>query len=183
MTRLDILLNLRILETKVAMKNSIWDMLTILALIGCIVLVFVFLSVYNNPGSSLNPFQPPAAPPTVQVPTSTTTLRKFPEQWTPTEGGQVFIPSSTLPPTTTGFLLPTATNTATPTRTPTLTPTRTRTPTVTNTPNRTATALSQFATHQAQTAIAGVTQTSAALEQELTLEYCQTQAELGSPCP
>jgi len=165
------------------MKDSIWNILTILALLGSVILGIVFLNIYNDPAGSLNPFHPPATPPGVQIPTSTTTLRKFPGLWTPTEGGQVLLPSSTLEPTATGFLLPTATNTATPTRTPTLTPTRTRTPTVTNTPNRTATALSQFATDQARTQSAAATSAAATLAQQLTDEWCQTQIALGTPCP
>ena len=165
------------------MRDSIWNVLTIVVLFGCVVLGILFLNIYNNPTGSLNPFQPPVAPPSVQIATSTTTLRKFPEPWTPTEGGLVLEPSSTLPPTGTGFLLPTATNTATSTRTPTRTPTKTLTPTRTNTPNQTATALSQFATDQAQTAIAGMTEAAATLAQQLTDEYCQTQIALGTPCP
>jgi hypothetical protein len=169
------------------MKDSIWNILTIVTLLGCVVLGVVFLNIYNNPTSSLNPFQSPATPNFVQIPSSTTTLRSLPPVWTATEAGLVVLPSSTLPPTGTGFLLPTATNTPTPTRTPTLTPTRTRTPTRTNTPNETSTALSLFATNEAQTAIAGASQTAQAAQQtaiaaQQTADCLSTQTA-GGTCP
>jgi hypothetical protein len=162
------------------MKDSTWNILTILALLGCVILGYVFLNIYSNPTGSMNPFRPPATPPFVQIPSSTTTLRSLPPVWTATEGGQVVLPSSTMPPTSTGFLLPTATNTATPTRTATLTPTRTRTPTVTNTPNKTATALSLFATHERQTAVAAASQTAQSFQ--LTDDCLATQ-DAGGTCP
>jgi cytoskeletal protein RodZ len=157
------------------MKIKIWDILTVLILAGCILMVVVFLSIYSDPTSAMNPFPPFQIPPTVDIPTSTATLRQFPSTWTQTpEGTVVLIPSSTSLPTSTGFILPTATRTPTSTRTRTNTPTKTRTPTVTNTPNFTATALSLFATHQAQTA-----QAAAATATESCL---QTQTA-GGTCP
>jgi hypothetical protein len=161
------------------MKDSIWNILTIVTLLGCVVLGVVFLNIYNNPTSSLNPFQSPATPNFVQIPSSTTTLRSLPPVWTATEAGLVVLPSSTLPPTGTGFLLPTATNTPT--------PTRTRTPTRTNTPNETSTALSLFATNEAQTAIAGASQTAQAAQQtaiaaQQTADCLSTQTA-GGTCP
>lgn len=163
------------------MKDSAWNILTILALLGALVVGYVMLGIYTNPNSSMNPFRPPAAPPLVQIPTSTTTLRSMPALWTATEnGGLAFLPSSTLPPTGTGFLLPTATNTGTPTRTATLTPTKTRTPTVTNTPNKTATALSKLATSAAKTANASGSQTAQSFQ--LT-DDCEATQYAGGTCP
>jgi cytoskeletal protein RodZ len=161
------------------MKDSIWNILTIIALMACVVLGLVLLNIYNNPNASVNPFRPPNTPPFVQIPSSTTTLRSLPPVWTATEAGQVVLPSSTLPPTSTGFVLPTATNTATPTRTPTMTPTRTRTPTVTNTPNMTSTALSLFATHEAQTAQAAQKTAQAAQK----TQDCLATQTAGGTCP
>lgn len=130
------------------MRLTLWDVLTILLLIALVLAGVVFLQIFMDPYTSLNPFPPPTMPAVIQLPTATNTPRVLPPTWTPTAptGGQATLrPSSTLPPTATSFLVPTATATPTPTRTPTLTPTVTQTPTntliptATNTPQPTAT--------------------------------------------
>ncbi len=117
------------------MKLSIWDILAIVTLIAVFVVGIVFLQIFSNPYSSLNPFPPPTLPPMVVIPTSTATPRSLPPTWTP--GPDVATPepvsevidlvsTSTPIPTATGFILPTFTPSKTMTITPSLTPTRTR---------------------------------------------------------
>lgn len=125
------------------MRVSIWDVLTILLLLGLLGLVLVFGSIFMDPNSGLNPFPPATEIPSVFVPTLTLTLRSLPSIGTPTIETSAtpltLQPSSTFGPTQTGFVLPTFTLTPTSTNTPTNTPTRTSTPTVTRTPTVTPT--------------------------------------------
>jgi hypothetical protein len=133
------------------MKISIWDILSVLALLGTFAIILVALTIFSNPNSGFNPFPPPTAPAPIVLPTATATLRSLPPTWTATAeggvsaGGETPRITSTLPPTSTQFVLytftPTNTPTVTPTSTstPTSTPTITRTPTVTRTPSLTPT--------------------------------------------
>jgi hypothetical protein len=124
------------------MKLTIWDVLSIVLLVGTVLVVVFVLQIYNNPTSALNPFPPSsnAGLPTLLVlPTRTNTPLKLPATWTPTPRGGVpptdaattLRPTWTPLPTSTGFVIPTWTPTIT------LTPTRTITRTPTNTPTRT----------------------------------------------
>ena len=118
------------------MRLTLWDVLTILLLIALVLAGVVFLQIFIDPYTSLNPFPPPTLPAVIQLPTSTNTPRVLPPTWTPTAptGGQATLrPSSTLPPAATSFVLPTVTATATPTKTPTHTPQPTAT--ITSTPS------------------------------------------------
>lgn len=169
------------------MKFSAWDFFSILGLIALLIIGVVFVQIYVDPYTVLNPFPPPTMPAGIVLPSATATLRQLPPTWTATPfggvGGVVIQPSSTFAPTSTGFVIasftPTPTSTPTPTNTPT--PTRTRTPTLTfiptSTPNYTATALSQYATDIAATSAA---QTAIALQ--LTNDCAATQAA-GGTCP
>ena len=164
------------------MKPSTWNILTVAVIVLWLVLAIVVLIIFTNPNSNLNPFRVPTLPPTLTIPTSTATLRKLPPTWTPTIAGTHLVPTMTMPPTGTGFVLPTFTSTPTNTSTPTRTPTRTRTPTITRTPtntliptatkNLTATALSNLATEVAQTQQAATA----------TADCAATQAA-GGTCP
>lgn len=102
------------------MKSFIWNLLTVLVLLGVIVESIFFLAVYTNPYSSLNPFPPPSIS-TVTIPatatataTETTTPFVFPSTWTPTlvdstamsVGTSVLVSSSTPKPSDTTFVLP-----------------------------------------------------------------------------
>ena len=90
--------------------GGFWDILSILTLVGILVLILVFGLIYLNPYIAFNPFPPPAAVPTLFIPTGTPTQKVLPSIWTPTP---------TLPPTITATAAPpTATVTATPTETP-----------------------------------------------------------------
>lgn len=113
------------------MKEPTWNVLTIAVLLLWLILVIVMTVIFINPDSGINRLRYPTLPPTVEIPTSTATLRPFPPTWTPTVTGEVQIATMTMPPTSTSFTLPTFTPTPTNTRTPTRTPTRTRTPTST----------------------------------------------------
>lgn len=89
--------------------GAVWDILSIFLLVGIIAISLVFVVIYLNPYIGLNPFPPPAAVPTLFIPTSTPTLKSLPAVWTPT---------TTLTPTGTTTPEPTATPTPTDTSTP-----------------------------------------------------------------
>lgn len=119
------------------MRLTIWDILSIILLLTLVLVGVIVVQIFIDPYSSVNPFPPATMPAPIQLPTSTNTPRVLPPTWTPTpqSGGQATLrPSSTLPPTATGFMLPTLTSTPTATRTITPTPTLTRTPTKTLVP-------------------------------------------------
>lgn len=66
------------------MQNLIWNILTGLMLVGTLFAGIIFLSIFVNPQSRFNPF-PPAALPTMVVPTTATPTPKnlLPPTWTP----------------------------------------------------------------------------------------------------
>jgi hypothetical protein len=104
---------------------GLWDILTILVLLvtGC--LGFYFITVFNDPGSSLNLFKPGY----ILTPSPTITPIQLEPTWTPT--ATVFIPpTETLLPSIT----PPATNTPANFVPATATPVSTVTPTITVTP-------------------------------------------------
>jgi hypothetical protein len=124
-----------------AMKLTIWDILAMITLFAVVVVGILFLQIFANPYSAVNPFPPPTMPPTFALPTLTHTPRSLPPTWTPLPGEPVvelpgaepsgdmpLVDTSTPVPTATGFTLPTFTPTMTFTVTPippTVTPTRT----------------------------------------------------------
>lgn len=122
------------------MKDGIWNLLTVLVLLAAVLLFAIFTLIFSDPQHELNPLPPPTLPARLLFPTPTPTPRLLPPTWTPTPDpgepeveGTNLLPSSTLPPTSTGFVLPTFTPTPTRTFTPTNTPTPTKTPTITPT--------------------------------------------------
>jgi hypothetical protein len=126
------------------MKFSVWDALSILALIGLCVVGIVVATIFTNPASAFNPFPPPTLPASIVLPSETPTPFYMPPTWTPVGGGGPkvveTIATQTPPPTATGFVLPSFTPipptvTDTPTPTETSTPTETRTPTNTKVPH------------------------------------------------
>ena len=170
------------------MKISIWDILSILLLIGTVIVVIVVIQIFNDPSSGLNPFPPPNLPTALVLPTSTITPMRLPPTWTPPSGGEEepspqtpsgLRPTWTLLPSATGFVVNTWTPTVTPTFTPTntLTPTNTRTNTPvppTPTPNLTATfnkLATQISAGQTGTAAANATATQAAKPTNTTAAY------------
>ncbi len=65
--------------------GGVWNCLTIGVLIAILVVVVVFLLIFIDPNSVLNPFPPPTLFPSIQGPTPTVTLRfKLIPSWTPT---------------------------------------------------------------------------------------------------
>jgi hypothetical protein len=83
-------------------SGTIWNILTILALIGVLCVGTGFLMIFINPQMGLNPFPPPTEIPTIALPTFTpTNLPILDPTWTPTPTGA-----------------PTATSTSRPTNTP-----------------------------------------------------------------
>lgn len=158
------------------MKISFWDILSILLLLATGLVVFIFIAIYNDPNSALNPFQPPTPPAQINLPTLTATPRRLPPTWTPTPADSNNPqpaeptdnrPSATPVITNTLYVIPTFTRT--PTRTPTATPTRTptRTPTVTRT--RTNTPVTPTATLNL-TATMSVLQTQISEQQTATAQ-------------
>jgi hypothetical protein len=72
-------------QTKANRNSMVWNILTILVLITALCVGGIFLVIFLNPQSSLNPFPPPAMP--VLIPTSTaipTSGVQLPPTWTPT---------------------------------------------------------------------------------------------------
>lgn len=114
------------------MKDTLWNLLTGLVMIGTLLVLVLFMVVFSNPQTFLNPLPPPDLPEVLVLPTATATLRSLPTVATPeelielaTESGPSATPrpSSTPLPTNTSFVLPTSTITLTPTPTETETPT------------------------------------------------------------
>jgi hypothetical protein len=82
--------------------------MTVLMLLSVVCVAGVFLIIFTNPYSALNPFPPPTMPALAHLPTETPTDVVFamPATWTPTSTVQ---PSATLTPTPTETLPPTPT--------------------------------------------------------------------------
>jgi hypothetical protein len=82
-------------------SGVVWNVLAILVLFAACLFVYVFVTIFNNPTTFLNPFPPPTIPALVPTNTPTPTPRVIlPPTWTPTP---------TLPPTDTPTPEPTAT--------------------------------------------------------------------------
>ncbi|OGO35611.1 MAG: hypothetical protein A2W35_20275 [Chloroflexi bacterium RBG_16_57_11] len=108
-------------EEKPDQSALFWSVLTILILLTAVCVAAVFLVIFTNPYSSLNPFPPPTLPARAELPTSTPTneVIPLPPTWTVTSSPvpiptETPTPTSTLPPTPTPITL-----TSTPPFTPT----------------------------------------------------------------
>jgi len=103
-----------------AISGLIWNVLTVLIVLACVVMVGVFWLIFSNPKASINPFPPKDLPQIVIVPPTTTAtalVSTLPPTWTVTFTS---VPSNTftpLPPTATATLYTLA---HTPTTPPTL---------------------------------------------------------------
>jgi hypothetical protein len=118
-------------------NSTLWNVLTVLLLIGSCLMNVFFITIFVNPNSPYNPFPPQPLPTLFQTVTPTNTIIPLAATWTPTIS-LTPEPSRTTAPTWT--LLPnmiTSTRTASPIASLTPTPTATRTPTLT--PNWAAT--------------------------------------------
>jgi hypothetical protein len=90
-----------------SMSSLVWNILTVLVLISALCIGAVYVMIFTNPNSSLNPLKPIPVDTQISLPTVTITPRQLPPTWTPT-------PSLTPAPTNT----PWPTNTLVPTSTP-----------------------------------------------------------------
>ena len=112
------------------MKMSIWNLLTLLLLIGTIGMVVIFAAIFILPNQILPAgMRPIIIPPTPIIPTSTETPFQFPPTWTkvpplPTETSTPLV-TVTPSPSQTSFMLPS--KTLTPSKSPSLTATKTNT--------------------------------------------------------
>src|SRR5512133_2054753 len=69
-----------------AMKLSFWDILASMVMLGGLALATIFINIFINPYSFINPFPPPTPVASLQVPTLTPSQRALPDVWTPTVG-------------------------------------------------------------------------------------------------
>ncbi len=105
-------------------KSLIWNILTILVLLGIACLGWYFVTIFLNPNSPLNPFPPKPLPTLYKSPTPTITPIKLEPTWTETPT-QVPSATRTRAPTWTllpGMITPTITNTPEDTPIPSETP-------------------------------------------------------------
>jgi hypothetical protein len=115
-------------EPKVKRKPVIWNILTVIVLLGVCGLAYLFLTIFLNPAVLPVIFHPTALPTLYQTATSTPTIILQPPTWTPTLTIQPF-PTRTRAPTWTSVpALITPPSTMTPADTPivgtaTITPT------------------------------------------------------------
>jgi hypothetical protein len=84
-------------------KSVVWNFLTVCVLLGICMLAYLFLTIYTNPSSPINPFPPHPTPTFFQTVTPTNTIIPREATWTPTSTIQPS-PSRTKAPTWT--LLP-----------------------------------------------------------------------------
>jgi hypothetical protein len=122
-------------------KPVIWNILTVIVLLGICVLAYFFLSVYQNPAILPSSLLPAVIPTVYQTPTPTATIILQPPTWTPT---------LTLQPSPTRTKAPTWTSVAA-LITPTITVTSTAAPVVTAANTSTALPASYVITYQAST--------------------------------
>ena len=88
----------------------IWNILTLVMLLGVICFACVYLSIFLNPRSALNPFPPGTQAASIKLVTKTSTPTGLPPTWTPTSTPEPAPtntprPTATLPPTATPFSL------------------------------------------------------------------------------
>jgi hypothetical protein len=121
---------------------TIWNILTVIVLLGICVLAYFFLAVYQNPAMLPSSLLPAVIPTAYHTPTPTATIILQPPTWTPT---------LTLQPSPTRTKAPTWTSVAE-LITPSITVTSAATPVVTVASTGTAMPASYVITYQASTA-------------------------------
>ena len=96
-------------------KNTdpVFNLLTIIIMLGILAVLVVTAIIFSNPSSALNPFAPPTLPPQIVLPTATTTPRRIADTWTPTFGPEATetatqTPATETPTPSSTFGLPTA---------------------------------------------------------------------------
>jgi hypothetical protein len=88
------------------MGPVVWSLLSVLMLLGVACVAFVFILIFMDPYSSLNPFPPERPVLPTSTPTVTTLAMTLPPSWTPT---LTIAPTETLTPTPTPTLFDTPT--------------------------------------------------------------------------
>jgi hypothetical protein len=71
-------------EESKSVRTSFWNFLTFIFVIAGVTLAGVFLHVYNDPYSDINPFPPPTQISIVNIPTLTASPQALPVLWTAT---------------------------------------------------------------------------------------------------
>ncbi len=93
------------------MKNTAWNILAVVGLLATVALALVYLAIFSNPDSSLNPFPPPTSPDNLKNPIGTATSLHLPATWTPKPPEPTDVHISATPiPTSTNFVLMTNTS-------------------------------------------------------------------------
>ncbi len=105
------------------MKLKFWDILASIIMLAGLILTVLFINIYVNPYSFLNPFPPPTKVPTMNAAAATATARSLPDVWTVTPvtpGVPSFtsVAPATVTPVSPIVILPTRTLYRSPTRTP-----------------------------------------------------------------
>jgi hypothetical protein len=134
----------------------LWNIATIVVLIGTLALGILFLDIFISPTSSLNPFPPPPVPTLLQFPTATITPRPLPATWTPSptvapSETPTPRPTYTLEPSFTPYYLTPQENTPTQIEIPIITPTAATLATPTTSPSPTGMAFAATVDYIAST--------------------------------
>jgi len=147
-----------------------------MVMLAGLALATIFINIFVNPYSFINPFPPPTPVATLKVPTLTPSPRSLPEVWTATPEtpeslfAKSATPSATVTQTGTRIILPSAT--ATRTRTASPSPTKS----ITSTPNRTLTSAAPKTATRTKTSVAAtntpITPTSTQAPCSTTAGYC-----------
>jgi hypothetical protein len=89
------------------LSSMIWNVLTLLVLLTVLCVIGVFLAVFVNPNSSINPFPPAVIPTGIALPSMTPTPRiVLPATWT---ASPTLLPTQTFTPAPTNTPLPSET--------------------------------------------------------------------------
>ena len=89
-------------EPKSQRKPVIWNILTVIVLLGACGLAYFFLTIYQNPAMLPARFQPAALPTAYQTPTPTATIILQPPTWTSVAA--LISPTITMTPSSTPML-------------------------------------------------------------------------------
>jgi hypothetical protein len=126
------------------LKLSFWDIMASMVMLAGMALATIFINIFINPYSFLNPFPPPTPIATLNIPTMTPSQKALPELWTltPTLFGATDSPgtptdTATNSTATASIAAGTITGTAKVLSSSTATPTKSITPTITKTLTRT----------------------------------------------
>jgi len=105
-------------EPKVKRNPVIWNILTVIVLLGACGLAYLFLTIYQNPGMVPASFQPVVIPTLYQTPIPTATIIPQQATWTPTLTPTPLSTRTKAPTWTSVAMLITPSPTFTPTDTP-----------------------------------------------------------------